>query len=234
VPGFGSSAPGLLRATGWTPPDPDALPTGGELLEGTCIRSPPRRHSPAYALATAWSGSPAGTPTRSAALAANRLPFVVRLRTRGTAEHELETGAVIDASGTWTHPNPRGANGLPALGEQLATIQGRVVTGLSDTSGADAGQFAGRRVLVVGAGHSAATSLLALTELRAMPPAPGSSGRCAQPRPARWLKRAAPKPTNCPPGASSPATFAPWSRLARSNWSAAFASANSVLTARAS
>lgn len=157
----------LLRATGWTPPDPNALPTGGELLEGY-LR--PLATTPAIAsrlrlghrvVAVARQDlDKVRSPGRE------RLPFVVRVRTRSGAEHELEAAAVIDASGTWTHPNPLGANGLPALGEQLATIQGRVATGLPDVSGADADQFADRRVLVVGAGHSAATSLLALAELR--------------------------------------------------------------------
>jgi hypothetical protein len=176
----------LLRATGWTPPDPDALPTGGELLEAY-LR--PLATMPAIASRLRLGHTVTGIARRDLdkvrSPGRQRLPFVVRVRTRGGAEYELEAGAVIDASGTWTHPNPLGANGLPALGEQLATIQGRVLTGLPDVLGADADQFAGRRVLVVGAGHSAATSLLALAELRRH--APGTrivwAVRSATPRP---------------------------------------------------
>jgi thioredoxin reductase len=176
----------LLSATGWTPPDPDALPTGGELLEdylrplaATPAIASRLRHGHRVVAVARQDLDKVRSPGRE------RLPFVVRLRTRSGAEHELEAAAVIDASGTWTHPNPLGANGLPALGEQLATIEGRVVTGLPDVSGADADQFADRRVLVVGAGHSAATSLLALAELRRH--APGTrivwAVRSATPRP---------------------------------------------------
>jgi thioredoxin reductase len=176
----------LLSATGWTPPNPDALPTGGELLEGY-LR--PLAATPAIASRLRLGHRVVGIARQDLdkvrSPGRERLPFVVRVRTRSGAEHEVEAAAVIDASGTWTHPNPLGANGLPALGEQPATIEGRVVTGLPDVSGADAGQFADRRVLVVGAGHSAATSLLALAELRRH--APGTrivwAVRSATPRP---------------------------------------------------
>jgi hypothetical protein len=46
-----------------------------------------------------------------------------------------------------------------------------VITGLPDILGSDHARFVGRRVLVVGAGHSAATSLLALAELQRYAPA---------------------------------------------------------------
>src|SRR6266542_1128508 len=80
---------------------------------------------------------------------------------------------------------PLGADGLPALGERTAIAGGNVVTGLPDILGRDHARFAGRRVLVVGAGHSAATSLLALAQLQRR--APGTqivwAVRSATPRP---------------------------------------------------
>ena len=66
--------------------------------------------------------------------------------------------AVIDASGTWTTPNVLGASGIPAHGE--ADVTAYVETALPDVHGRDRDRFAGRRVLVVGAGHSAANTLL--------------------------------------------------------------------------
>jgi len=96
----------LLATTGWTPPDPDALPTGAELIDG-------------------YLRPLAATPALAAHL---RLGSTVV----GIARQDLE-----------------------------------------------------RRVLVVGAGHSAATSLLALAELRRR--APGTqilwAVRSATPRP---------------------------------------------------
>jgi hypothetical protein len=56
-----------------------------------------------------------------------------------------------------------GADGIPALGE--AALAARIDYGMPDVLGSARERFAGRRVLVVGAGHSAAGSLLALAQL---------------------------------------------------------------------
>jgi cation diffusion facilitator CzcD-associated flavoprotein CzcO len=157
----------LLTSTGWVPPDPDALPTGADLLDGylhplaaTGALAPRLRLGHTVIAIARQDLDKVRSPGRE------RLPFVVRVRTRDGSQHDLEAGAVIDASGTWAHPNPLGANGLPALGEHTAAARGLIHTGLPDVLGADQARFAGRRVLVVGAGHSAATSLLALAKLR--------------------------------------------------------------------
>jgi thioredoxin reductase len=94
----------------------------------------------------------------------DQLPFLVRIRDAHGHVRDLQAQAVIDASGTWTQPNPLGASGLPALGEPDAAAS-RIVYGLPDIAGHDRNRYAGRRTVVVGAGHSAATSLLALAEL---------------------------------------------------------------------
>ncbi|HWG98262.1 MAG TPA: flavoprotein, partial [Pilimelia sp.] len=88
-------------------------------------------------------------------------PFVVRL---ATGEDVLGR-AVIDASGTWGTPSPLGATGLPAHGEVTARAAGLVDGALPDVLGADRRRYAGRHTVVVGAGHSAANTLLALAEL---------------------------------------------------------------------
>ena len=71
--------------------------------------------------------------------------------------------AIIDASGTWTTPNPLGASGLPAAGE--AEFADRIAYGIPDILGRDRHVYAGRKTLVVGSGHSAANALLELAEL---------------------------------------------------------------------
>jgi thioredoxin reductase len=176
----------LLAPTGWIPPDPDALPTGDDLLRHylhplatTSAISPHLRLGHTVVGITRRDLDKVRSPGRY------RLPFVVRVRTARGHEHEVEVGAVIDASGTWTHPNPLGAGGLPALGEHTATDHDLVTTGLPDILGADRARFADRRILVVGAGHSAATSLLALTELHRHAPATEVAWavRSATPRP---------------------------------------------------
>ena len=70
---------------------------------------------------------------------------------------------MIDATGTWSNPNPLGANGLPALGE--LGLAGKIAYGMPDVAGAERASYAGKRTLVVGAGHSAAGTLLALADI---------------------------------------------------------------------
>lgn len=71
--------------------------------------------------------------------------------------------AVIDASGTWTTPNPLGASGVEADGE--AEFQDHILYGMPDVLGKEKARYAGRRTLVVGSGHSAIGSVLHLAEL---------------------------------------------------------------------
>ena len=119
-------------------------------------------------------------------------PFLVRLAD-GT---DLLARAVIDASGTWGTPNVLGASGIPAHGESEAAAH--LESALPDVLGRDRDRFAGRRTLVVGAGHSAANTLLALAELaeqepgtritwaiRATSPARAYGGEAADALPAR-------------------------------------------------
>ena len=76
--------------------------------------------------------------------------------------------AVIDASGTLSQPNPLGSAGVPAVGE--AEVADRIVYGLPDVR-EQAVRYAGKRVLVVGAGHSAMNVLQDLVDLRRAAPA---------------------------------------------------------------
>jgi hypothetical protein len=154
---------------GWSGPDPDALPTGADLLEHyleplaalPALADRIRLHTTVVAVARHQLDK-VRSPGR------DQLPFLVRIRDRHGQLRDLQARAVIDASGTWTQPNPLGASGLPALGEADASTQ--IVYGLPDVLGRDRDRYAGRRTVVVGAGHSAATSLLALAELQHQAP----------------------------------------------------------------
>ncbi|EST33450.1 hypothetical protein N566_19355, partial [Streptomycetaceae bacterium MP113-05] len=71
---------------------------------------------------------------------------------------------VIDASGTWTTPNPLGADGLPVLGEGAAA--GRIAYRMPDLrTRAVRDRYAGKRVAVLGSGASAFTALARFAEL---------------------------------------------------------------------
>jgi thioredoxin reductase len=90
-------------------------------------------------------------------------PFALAIETASGATRRELARAVIDASGTWTNPNPLGGNGLPAEGETEYATQ--VAYGIPDVLGRLRRFYAGRRILVVGAGHSAANALLDLVKL---------------------------------------------------------------------
>jgi hypothetical protein len=95
-------------------------------------------------------------------------PYLVRAL--GPAgEEDLPARAVIDASGTIESPAPLGASGLPALGERAHAD--RIFHGIPDVLGVHRDRYAGRRVLVVGSGHSAFNVLLDLAELAREAPA---------------------------------------------------------------
>src|SRR5699024_11277977 len=72
-----------------------------------------------------------------------------------------------DASAPWSAPSPLGQAGLLAPGEQQALTAGHITPPLPDVQGRDRDRFTGRRVMVTGAGHSAANTLLDLAELDA-------------------------------------------------------------------
>lgn len=153
----------LLEPSGWTLPDEDALPTAREIaeryLEPLAATQPIRQHLllNARVIGVARSGY-----DKVKSEGRENAPFVVRAEVNGVIQ-EFLAGAVIDATGNWSHPNPLGANGLPAIGE--AEFQDRIRYGMPDVLGGQRARYAGKTVLVVGAGHSAVGSLVALAEL---------------------------------------------------------------------
>lgn len=155
----------LLGAAGWTRPPLEELPTGFELLEQYLK---PLAALPEISAGLRLHNRVVGISRHGVDMVGSKgrdlLPFVLRVRRADGEEYDVEARAVIDASGTWQQPNPLGVSGLPALGELEA--RSKISRGLPDVLGAERGLFAGKKVLVVGAGHSAATSLLALAELK--------------------------------------------------------------------
>jgi thioredoxin reductase len=143
----------LLEASGWEAPDGEAYPTGRELVEQ-------------YLTPLAALPELAGSIRLHHRIVGITRDGMDKLRTEGRAEapfvvhaetpqgmQRIRVRAVIDATGTWRSPNPLGASGFPAVGER--SITNRVTSGIPDVAGADRVRFAGRRVAVVGSGHSA-------------------------------------------------------------------------------
>ena len=150
----------LLESAGWQAPPDAALPTGNDLVDRYV--APLGRH-------------PAIAPhvrVNARVVAIGRKDFD-KVRTRGRDrqpfELHLESGAVvearavIDASGTWTRPNPAGSSGLAVPGER--EHGDRIAYGIPDVTGAERQRYAGKRVVVVGSGHSAFNVVLDLLKL---------------------------------------------------------------------
>ena len=156
----------LLESVDWQEPDGDYLPTGAELVGDylTPLANTPQLRETIHTSTRVIAVSRAGldrtrTPGRETAA------FLVRTQSTDGQIVDHRVRAVIDASGTWETPNPLGQAGLPAIGETTARDTGLVTSPLPDVLGRDREKFAGRHTLVVGAGHSAANTLLALGQL---------------------------------------------------------------------
>jgi len=153
----------LLRRSGWQPPPDDALPLAREVVEH--VLQPFAllpEVSRALKLNTRVLSVSREGYDKVKSSGRERAPFVIRVSQAGGTV-EFKARAVIDATGTWSQPNPLGANGLPARGE--SEHRERIAYGIPDVLGRDRHRYAGKRTLVVGAGHSAANALLALAEL---------------------------------------------------------------------
>ncbi|MBB2946561.1 thioredoxin reductase [Actinoplanes lutulentus] len=155
----------LLEHSGWIRPGDDKLPTGAQLaadylqpLADLPGLKPNIRYGARVAAVTRLGLD------RVRSLGREATPYLVRL----AGGEDILARAIIDASGTWATPNVLGASGIPAHGESAATAF--VEPALPDVLGRDRDRFAGAHTLVVGAGHSAANTLLALAELAEQAP----------------------------------------------------------------
>src|SRR6202048_1556756 len=158
----------LLASSGWNSPEPEMYPPGAELLERyleplatkTVLANHIRTSSRVTDISRAGFDK-LKSKGREAA------PFEIRYQ-NGQGPKVTRADAVIDASGTWHSPNPAGANGLRALGEQQAAH--KIAYGMPDVLGKDRARYAGKTVAVLGAGHSAIGTLTDLARLAEQAP----------------------------------------------------------------
>lgn len=154
----------LLAATGWNSPDTQRYPTGAELveqyLEPLASRTALKPHIQTSSRVTAISRLGFDkVKTKGRELA----PFEIRYQ-NGAAPKTIRADAVIDASGSWSSPNPAGANGLDAIGEGAA--HERIAYAMPDVLGRERARYAGKTVAVLGSGHSAIGTLIDLARLK--------------------------------------------------------------------
>jgi len=155
----------LLEQAGWQAPDADALPTGHELVDQYI--APLARHRGIaphvqYGAQVVAVGRKDFDKVRTRGR--DQQPFDIRLASGET----IEARAVIDASGTWARPNPAGSGGIAAVGERDRAD--RVAYGIPDVLLRERARYAGKRILVVGSGHSAFNVVLELLKLASAEP----------------------------------------------------------------
>lgn len=157
-------AAALLKTQGWSAPDPDGYPTGQKLVEQYLF--------PLAAIqeiqANLCLNTQVMTVTRAGfdklkTTGREQASFVLRVQNSAGMERDVLARAVIDASGTYSHPNPLGVGGTFALGERA--LHDAIFYGIPDVLGRGRERYAARRVLVVGSGHSAFNALLDLAQL---------------------------------------------------------------------
>ncbi|MEX1078106.1 MAG: FAD-dependent oxidoreductase [Homoserinimonas sp.] len=154
----------ILEPTGWQAPKAASLPTGAELVERYLL---PLAASDALAphiiTGTTVEAVSRQGMDRTRSNGRESTPFVLRILRADGSRDEILARAVIDASGTYATPNSLGSSGLDPLG--LPEVADRISHALPDVLGAERDRFAGKHTTVVGAGHSAANTLLNLVKL---------------------------------------------------------------------
>jgi hypothetical protein len=161
-----------LAAAGVEPPDgaqsPNDCPTGHDLVEK--LLAPlaglppiaPHLRLGTRVLAIGREGllkhEEIATPERG------RRPFRLLLAGSDGREWTENASIVIDATGTYGHPNRLGDGGIPAPGERSLEGDGAIRRSIPDLS-REAADWAGKTVLLAGAGHSAQTAARDLAAL---------------------------------------------------------------------
>lgn len=161
-----------LKGAGCEVPRGNESPTGRELVERVLrpIAGLPavagRLHLRTRVLSVAREGLLKHEEIASPERAAH--PFRLLVRASGGRERIDRADMVADCTGTWNVPNSLGEGGIPAPGE--AACEDRIIRHIPDVGG-NPGEWAGKRTLVVGSGHSAQTVARSLAALARETPA---------------------------------------------------------------
>lgn len=155
-----------LEAAGHDVPSGDDCPTGAELVEKVlepASRLPeiaPHLRLGTRALGIGRKGLVKSQEIGSAERASR--PFLLLLGDEDGNEWTEQASAVLDCTGSYEVPNSAGDGGIAAPGE--GALDGEIVRRIPDFA-SEASQWAGRSILLLGAGHSAQTAACALARL---------------------------------------------------------------------
>ena len=172
-----------LAAAGTPVPEDETCPTGGALIDRLlapvaalpAVAGHIQLNTTVHRVARAGllKNQAIGTPERSEA------PFRLLLRQPGGQERVVTARTVIDCTGN-VFPTHLGNGGIPALGEEAAT--GWIEHDVPDVD-RDRDRWAGQRVLLIGAGHSAQTAARDLSRLATEVPSTSITWSIRNPQP---------------------------------------------------
>ncbi len=152
----------LLQKHGWEMPQEDLLPTGQELREHYLqpLANTPEI-KPFISFNTTVVGISKKNHDKMKSVNRDLAPFVLYVEQDGETKRILAS-AVIDATGTWEQPNPILSDNVWTKAEkQLANA---IFYGIPNVDELKE-RYSGKRVAVVGGGHSAINTILELEKL---------------------------------------------------------------------
>lgn len=152
----------LLQKNGWKMPQEDQLPTGQEIREQYLqpLADIPEI-KPFISFNTTVVGISKKNHDKMKSANRNQAPFVLYLEQDGKTKRILAS-AIIDATGTWTQPNPILSDNVWTKAEkQLANAIFYGIPNVDELKD----RYSGERVAVIGGGHSAVNTILELEKL---------------------------------------------------------------------
>ncbi|WP_025115253.1 NAD(P)-binding domain-containing protein [Lysinibacillus fusiformis] len=162
------AAKALLNASGWKEPNLDMLPTGHELIDlylkplSELVQIKPNIQLNAKVVGISRQlNDKMKTKNRA------DQSFIIYIKQENDIR-VIEARAVIDATGTWGNPNPANSTGVWLQNEKA--LADHIEYGIPDIN-TNAKRYANKKIAVIGGGHSAINTLLALTELQEKNPA---------------------------------------------------------------
>lgn len=152
----------LLLKSGWTMPEEDVQPTGQEIREVYLkpLANLPRIQ-PFISFNTTVVGISKKNHDKMKSASRDSAPFVLYVEENGETKR-IFASAVIDATGTWATPNPVHADNIWTSAEQK--LADKIFYGIPNIEKLKE-RYTGKRIAVIGGGHSAINTILELEKL---------------------------------------------------------------------
>ncbi|MCY4044889.1 MAG: NAD(P)-binding domain-containing protein [Cellvibrionales bacterium] len=155
----------LLEKQGWQHPDKEQLPKGRDIVEQYLqpAAQTPELQS-VIKLGVEVTAISKENHSKHTSTDRDNADYFVHYRDSEGESQIIHADSIIDASGTWSAPNPIGLDGLPVPGEEDNSDS--IAYGIPDVLNTARKDYAGKRTLVIGAGHSAINVALELLKLQ--------------------------------------------------------------------